>query len=255
MDTPRSEQSVLLMQFRTFYSEVIQLKNQVTSDIKAVHTEKKESEMEAQLPATTTVWQHLVAILEQQAQAPGAGSWEHGTEVYRDAQYVMAALADETFLRLEWTGKAAWRANLLESRLFASHVAGERLFQKLERLLQRREPVYAELATVYLMALALGFRGKFWGVDDRGQLDCYRRQLFAFITQRQASRADTMRRLFPEAYAYTLTEARRSLLPAPRVWLLAVAGLVLCLGFLAHGIWEYTVADLQVILKQILSSR
>ena len=255
MDTPMSEQSVLLRQFKTFYCEVIQLKNQVTSDIKAVNAEQKESEMAAQLPATTTVWQRLVAILEQQAQVPGAGAWEHGTEVYRDAQYVMAALADETFLHLEWTGKAAWRANLLESRLFASHVAGERLFQKLERLLQRREPVYAELATVYLMALALGFRGKFWGIDDRGQLDRYRRQLFAFITQRQASRADTMRRLFPEAYAYTLTEARRSLLPTPRIWLLAVAGLVLCLGLLAHGLWEYTVADLHVVLKQIVSSR
>src|SRR5262245_3501725 len=116
MDTPMSEQSILLTHFKTFYAEVIQLKNQVTSDIKAVNAEQKESEMEGQLPATTTVWQHLVVILEQQAQAHGAGVREYGAEVYRDAQYVMAALADETFLHLEWTGKTAWRTNLLESR-------------------------------------------------------------------------------------------------------------------------------------------
>jgi hypothetical protein len=44
-------------------------------------------------------------------------------------------------------------------------------------------------------------------------------------------------------------------LPTPRIWLLAVAGLVLCLGLLAHGLWEHVTADLHVILKQILSSR
>ena len=255
MATSMHAQSVLFTQFTTFYHEVIRLKQLVTSEMKATYVEQKEHENGEQLSAVTTVWQQLFAILEQQAQAPGPGAWEYGAEVYKDAQYVMAALADETFLHLEWTGKAAWRANLLEERLFASHVAGERLFQKLERLLQRREPVYADLATVYLMALALGFRGTFWGRDDHGQLDRYRRQLFAFITQRQPGLADTARRLFPEAYAYTLAEAQRALLPAPRRWLLAVAGLVLCLGVMAHGIWHYVTADVHGILTQMLSSK
>jgi type VI secretion system protein ImpK len=255
MDTSLHAQSVLLTQFTTFYYEVIRLKQLVTADRSATPAAQPEGDRQEHLPATTTVWQQLFTILEQQAQAPGPGAWEYGTEVYKDAQYVMAALADETFLHLEWAGKAAWRANLLESRLFASHVAGERLFQKLERLLQRRAPVYADLATVYLMALALGFRGKFWGLDDHGQLDRYRRQLFTFITQRQPGLTDTTRRLFPEAYAYTLAEARRTLLPTPRRWLLAVAGLVLCLGFMAHGIWTSVTADLRGILMQILSSK
>lgn len=255
MVTAAHTPAVLLIQFTTFYHEVIRLKRQVTSDINALHAAQKEAESTEVWPATTSVWQQLFVILEQQAQAPGPGAWDYGAEVYREAQYVMAALADETFLHLEWAGKAAWRANLLEERLFASHVAGERVFHHLERLLQRREPVYAELATVYLMALALGFRGKFRGLDDGGQLARYRRQLFAFITQRQPALGETSRRLFPEAYAYTLAEARRALLPDPRGWLLAVAGLVLCLGLLAHGLWTNVTADLHDILRQILASK
>ena len=104
------------------------------------------------------------------------------------------------------------------------------------------------------MALALGFRGTFWGRDDHGQLDRYRRQLFAFITQRQPGLADTARRLFPEAYAYTLAGAACPL-TSPRRWLLAVAGLVLCLGVMAHGIWHYVTADVHGILTQMLSSK
>ena len=42
---------------------------------------------------------------------------EYASALYRRAQYVMAALADETFLYLDWPGRDAWRANLLEFKL------------------------------------------------------------------------------------------------------------------------------------------
>ena len=106
--------------------------------------------------------------------------------VIAEAQYVMAALADDVFIHLNWEGKHAWTSNLLEAALFGSHTAGEKVFEKLDRLLRDRDPADRSLAAVYLNALSLGFRGKYYGVNDHGRLRRYRNELFAFIFRQPA---------------------------------------------------------------------
>ena len=190
-----------------------------------------------EIKVSTFAWQRLVSLFErQEAQAWRYGG-TYGAEFYKEAQYVMVALADEIFLNTQWEGQKFWVSNLLESKIFHTHVAGELFFQRLDRLLVDRDPVYRDLAAVYLMALSLGFRGKYRGRDDRGQLERYRRQLFHFVFRREPELENESRHVFPEAYYHTLRQETKRRLPNPRAWVILLVAVVLAYVTLTHGIW------------------
>jgi type VI secretion system protein ImpK len=196
------------------------------------------------------VWQSMLALFRRNAmhvlRVSGAP-----TESYFEAQYVMAAFADEVFIHMDWEGKQTWTSNLLESTLFHSHVAGEMFFSKLDRLLRDRDPLDKSLAAVYLTALSLGFRGKYHGVNDRGRLRRYRQELFGFVFQHPTDLANESKIAFPDAYVQSLRSEKKKL-TNPKVWL-GVLGLVL-LSYLAvsHGIWLSLTSRLEEANKQIV---
>lgn len=183
----------------------------------------------------------LLALLERQALEAGRQGGEAGAGFYRDTQYVLAALADEVFLHLDWWGRGAWGASLLEARLFGTQVAGERVFERISQLLRDRDPVQRDLAAVYLMALSLGFQGRYRESPDAYRLEEFRRELFGFVFRRQPSLLRGERRLFPAAYEHT----RRSAPPPPprraTRWA-AVLGGVALVYLLAAGLAWHEVA-------------
>ena len=251
MDTPEYSESFLLDQFREFYGEVIRLKQMVGSGTWVFAVEGASEGAPDPAKAANFVWQRLLSLLEQQEIAAVRKGGEYWTTVFEEAQYVMAVLADEIFLHLDWMGREVWNSNLLESRLFHSHGAGEIFFQKLDRLLQNRDPVYVDLAKVYLMALGLGFQGKFRGTGD-SRLDDYRRKLFSYIARRDPDLLDESRRLFPDASVYTLDEGSQSRLPDIRPWVGALIAVLLILIAIGHGIWLNSTAELRQVIEQIL---
>jgi type VI secretion system protein ImpK len=250
------DDSFLLAQFREFYREVIRLKQMVEAGTwHAPPVPGADAAPAEGSKVGVRVWQRLVSVLETQALNAGRSAGAYGAELYKEAQYVMAGLADEVFLRLDWEGREAWQGNLIEARLFQSHSAGEVLYQRLEGLLARRDPVWAEVAKVYLMALSLGFRGKYWGVDDAGQIDAYRRQLFTFIFQRRPELQTSSRPLFEAAYQHTLVEGRGERLPSSRPWTIALV--LVIVGFLvsSHFVFSRVTAPLERVTQEILSLR
>src|SRR3954471_12776715 len=96
--------SLLLLQFRDFYGELIKLKRL----IKAGQTPSTGSPDKT--PAermATAVSERLAAVMEQQSILAGRRGTDY-TGIYRQTEYVMAALADETLLHIvEWEGKGA----------------------------------------------------------------------------------------------------------------------------------------------------
>ena len=195
---------------------------------------------------------HLISVLEGQVPESRRRGGEYGVGYYRDAQYAMAALADEIFLTLDWPGREAWRGRLLEYELFGSYTAGETLFERVDRLLKDRDPADGELAAVYLLSLALGFRGKFRDADDGGQIEYYRRQLFGFLYQGRPDLDREDRRLFPEAYAHTLTRDEGERLPYIRRWLWLMLGIVLVFLLASVVVWEVFTADLAQEVADLL---
>ncbi|HEU4433420.1 MAG TPA: DotU family type IV/VI secretion system protein [Pyrinomonadaceae bacterium] len=200
---------------------------------------------------TMAVWQSLIALFRRNAvqilRAAGKP-----TDNYFEAQYVMAAFADDIFINLDWEGKRAWTSNLLETTLFRSHVAGEMFFEKLDRLLRDRDPADRSLAAVYLNALSLGFRGKYYGVNDHGKLRRYRHELYAFIFRQPADLLNESKVAFPDSYVNNVKKEKSRKLMNPRVWL-AVLGVVL-ITYLAvsHGVWMKLTSRIEQANQQIV---
>lgn len=201
-----------------------------------------------------TVWQGLLTRLEQQALEVRRTSGDFGAELYREAQYVMAALADEVFLNLDWAGRAGWQAQLLESKLFGSHRAGDEIFVRLDRLLQNQDPAFRSLGEVYLSALTLGFQGRYRGRPDAEEvLAVYRQRLYRFLAERDPVVFAGKQRLAAAAYGATLNQGEATRLPYTRrvVYLLA-AGLVLW-ALITWPLWNRLTGDLTPTLEQILA--
>jgi type VI secretion system protein ImpK len=281
-------ESFLLAQFRDFYQEVVRWKRlagregQALPGVPAVTVARPGSPpgalvvagpgaaqgalmvVSAPVPgisgpapvATSAVWQALVGLLNRQEAEVRRSGGEYASAIYRRAQYVMAALADEIFLYLDWPGRDAWRTQLLEFKLFQSYQAGEEVFRRIEAVLRTRDPADAELARIYLMALALGFRGALRGPEGQARIDWYRRELYTFLTNRDPSTPRDPHSLFPEAYQSNIETAgsTRRLSPARR-WLLTGVLLLLVWLLVSHYVWNDIVDALWPLISKINGGR
>lgn len=194
--------------------------------------------------------QQLQSLLEMQALEAGRRGGEYGVLYYREAQYVMAALADEVFLHLDWPGRGRWKDDLLETRLFGTYSAGEKLFRDLDKLLAGGDRVQAEIALIYLLALSLGFRGKYRGAKHGPRLADYRKQLYAYIYQRRPDLADQTRRLAAQAYDHTQMDAVPRMLPSPARWFWGLGAAVVAYIIVGHLLWADAVAPLLEVLDR-----
>ena len=196
------------------------------------------------------VWQRLIDMFRKNAvqilRAAGKP-----TDNYFEAQYVMAAFADEVFIHLDWEGRRAWTRNLLETALFQSHVSGEMFFEKLDRLLRDRDPADKSLAAVYLNALSLGFRGKYQGLNDHGKLRRYRHELFAFIFRQPADLVNDSKIAFPDSYVQNLRKERNRKMTNPRVWLAVLGVVVFAYLAVSHGVWLKLTSRIEQANQQI----
>lgn len=251
-DPGPSGETYLMAQFQEFYSELVRLKWRIGHDEWLVLTGDEKPDVVAET-SPNAVWQVLLTLLERQALESRRGGGDFAAEIYAQAQYVMAALADEIFLNLDWPGQEAWRSNLLEAKLFQSHTAGDVIFERLDELLLATDPVYFELARIYLAAVALGFQGKYRGQDNADlELAAYRRRLLAFITQREPTALEGRERFFPEAYAHTLDRSEGRELPYLRRWVLAFVVLVAVWILASHLAWWELTRDLWPLLDRIV---
>lgn len=148
-------------------------------------------------------------ILDQLEQAI-TQQWEHARHrlsdrdrvQLRSVQYLMCALADDLFLHdVKWHGRAFWAADVLEERVFGTRVAGERVFESIRGLVDRRDPADAALASVTLAAIGLGLRGRLRGPAHAAELATQSRALFELVVGRAADPTLGQRPIAPLAIA------------------------------------------------------
>jgi type IV/VI secretion system ImpK/VasF family protein len=244
------ENSVLLMQFRQFASELIRLKQVVeqkyppagTVDVSIGDTApmavsaSADAAVEEITPSPSPVnrgsseetgsekiRQSLLGILGQQSVRVQELGGTYGYGLYREAEYVMAALADEIMLNAQWSGRAQWQ--LLEEELFHSHASGDLFFRKLDRLLSGDTNSSAELAMIYFQALALDFRGRYRGDDPNKSIERYRRRLYNHIYQ-QTPEDQPPYPFFSQNYQIEIDDEAGRRLPSPHMWWLVLGGIV-----------------------------
>ena len=301
MTAVQTNESLLLSQFRDFYTEVIRLKQlikntgwvspdelsatqapangnghthdgNVTAKLPVIDAkglqELSESEKITSLAVrggvdtvsppsaeqsklSLLVWQNLISLFRRNAVQVMRATGKP-TDNYFEAQYVMAAFADDIFIHLDWEGKRAWTSNLIESTLFQSHVAGELFFDKLDRLLRDRDPADRSLAAIYLSAISLGFRGKYHGLNDHGKLRRYRHELFTFVFRQPPDLTGDAKIAFPDSYVSNLRKEKRRKLTNPRVWLAVLAFVVVAYLAASHGVWLSLTSRLEHVNNQIV---
>lgn len=263
--------SPLIDQFWLFYSEVMRIKRAladrqstpVVRDAAAMPRaedaadgparpalfDARDSVADARQIATSL--QRLLEHLALQAMRQGS---QFAQGIHNEALYVMAALADEIFLHdTDWPDKAAYRSVLVESLMFKSHVAGEQVFANLDRLLEARDPNQAELATIYLLALSLGFRGKFRRLPDQGRLAGYRRQLFRLVMHRPTALDAESLRICAGSYDHTLREGGGMRLRPLRRWALGLVAVLVLWLVISHAIWVVQTDDLARALDAVFA--
>lgn len=206
--------------------------------------------------AAAQVRDAIVALLEHQQRAAARVGGDY-ILVYDDARYVMAALADEIFLHSAWAGRAAWDTDLVEVRFYGTRIAGDLFFQRVDRLLIAvREGMNLELAKIYLLALSLGFEGRYRGNDPDGALEGYRTRLSNYVHGEARMLTPTTPAMFPRAHEYTMAAGERRMLPPLRRWVMRFA-LVLVLALaLQHVVWRLALTtDVWAILRQIFNQQ
>lgn len=245
------QRSFLLSSFRSFFAEVIRLRQAAVRDpgqllpAEAVDGYTPEHGTAQVARAISLRLQHL---LEQLALDAGARAGDYGSTVFSEAQYVMAAVADEEFLTAEWTGREAWLGFLLERSLFKTQIAGEELFRRIDRLLLTRTGVSAELASVYFMALSAGFEGQFRGTNSP-TLQEYRRRLYRFIFRHEPARNSGA--VLPQPYEHIAAPARQTRLPLVQRWAMILAVVVLAYVIASQVVWRSVTQDLRAIHADI----
>jgi len=255
MHATKLESSFLLEQFQEFYQEVIRQKALIADQgnkIASASPSEPTIADKAQKGTFRAVQSDLIRLLEEQVLSARRRGDELGVAYYKKAQYVMVALADEIFLQLKWCGQALWQDNLLELKFFNSHVAGENIFELIERLLKERDQTMNELAAVYLLGLTLGFRGQYRREYAGGKLNQYRSQLFSLIYDRDPELQSASKKIFAGAYEHTLDRIEKRRIPYIRRWILLIILLLVIYLVVSHGFWEHLTQELVAITDDIV---
>lgn len=182
--------------------------------------------------------QTLLTLLNSQSVDAARYGGEFASKYYNEAQFIMAALADEIFLHTEWHGKEYWEKNLLEDKLYGTHNAGELFFDRVDEFLKIRDPSRADLAMLYLMALGLGFQGKYRNAPDMGKLANYRRELFIFIYRRDPTLYELGAHVCPDTYLHTIESGKLTFLNDTKPWIItfSIIGIVMLLA--SYMVWR-----------------
>ncbi len=251
-----NKEKFLLQHFHEFYVRLEELKtmaktgNWVFSD--EVKKEVQQSKDDDSKLSSNQVHQELTSMFERQQITAGKSGGEMGDTLYKDALFIMAAIADEVFLTMSWAGQEAWSRFLLETKFFGSNAGGDIFFLKLDSLLKERNSVYTEIAIMSLLALSLGFRGKYHGVNDAGAIEKYKDRLYHFIFQNPPDLNKMEKKLFPDSYMHTLERDPKTVIPGLKKWYSFVALLAVSLLGISHVIWMQMTGDISKTVSQIL---
>jgi type VI secretion system protein ImpK len=244
MDAPVSQNHLLMSCFADFYAEVARIRQAIHQGRLAAYlAEGRAVNFAGASDIAAAVAERLGSRLQQQAAQLRSGGNEAEIKAYRQAQYVMAVLADEVLLlELDWSGALAWRDELLERRLFGSSTAGRDFFQLLDRLLQSRgrSSLLIDLGGVYLLALQLGFKGRYRSRQGEDVLASYKTKLLRFIGWGDVSADDTL--MFPHAYQHLVSAGAGERLAPTSRWLTLTGAVLLGYLLISSLVWFYATA-------------
>lgn len=107
--------------------------------------------------------EELLSIMESRARQAGVSEAD-----LQLAKYALVAYVDELVLAGDWAIKDSWASQPLQLEHFNDLAAGEEFFNKLDSL--RRDAARVDVLEVYYLAIALGFKGRYGGLEGLEKL-------------------------------------------------------------------------------------
>lgn len=240
--------SYILESFEDFYKELIRQKQRALT---CPYKDEPATSLELE-SFVKTILLKLQKTLETQA----LNSMRIGGHIahhhYTDAQYIMCALCDEIFLNLNWSGKRFWEENLLESKIFQSHTSGENFFTNLDDFLNYPDPLKIDIATVYLVTLGTGFKGKYKDMDDLGRIQGYKNQLFLFINRKTPELFRGHEKLFKQPYAFTIKSGEQKNIQSPHRWYWAFSAISAIFLIFSYAMIHFSTIDISTAAQNII---
>jgi type IV/VI secretion system ImpK/VasF family protein len=189
---------ILLRQFDKFYNEIVNIRDKVEA---MPEKNMKEAEDKA------------LKVLDDYALNLEKFKDEVGIDIVKELFYMMTVFTDEIFISIDWGGNQAWEDNLLEEKFFKSHFAGNKVFENIDSLLNTKAEKSKRIALIYLLVLALGFKGKFLFNDPDNALLNYRKKLFSALFNLKSNVFEKLHSLFPQNNTEITAQAKKILSP------------------------------------------
>jgi type VI secretion system protein ImpK len=168
-----------------------------------------------------------------------------------DSKYIITILADEIFLNLRWEGAKFWRYTLLEKQLFQTEVAGDKFFSMMDEVVSSVED--NDIAFLYLMALSLGFKGRYRGIGNADEhLAWYKSRLYALLNTKPARLFFPGKaRMIDSCYEHTNTINNESSLPDSRFWSWCIIFIVFVYIIISYCVWYDITGEMKDVLREI----
>lgn len=169
----------------------------------------------------------LTALQRIETEAPEFGI---DREDAQDAIYGLSLFLDEDVAKSEWSGKSQWAGEPLYAVKLQDPEGGINFFRKLDEMGDRRRAV----KEVFLVCLAMGFRGKYAELDptqEAAKLGEIRQRVLRSI---HPTPLDSVDELFPEAYepAEPLVDD----VPPPPKWWITASFAVVVVAVIAYAL-------------------
>lgn len=250
-------ESAIVQGFQAFYYELLRQKEKALSlyfspeTLNAEENENSKSDTSDVEGCVVSIQKRLLSIIENTSNTMLAKS-RISPRYILDAKYIMAVLSDEIFLNLSWEGRKFWGYTLLEKQLFQTELAGDKFFSMLDVIIM--DLGNEEMAFVYLMALSLGFRGKYRDLENSEEhINWYKERLCSLLNTKSSKLYFPGRsHMIESCYEHTFVENDESKLPDTSFWSWCVVAVVFVYIVVSYFVWSNITGEITDVLEKIV---
>lgn len=239
--------------FQAFYYELLRQKERALSlylsSNNKINNDKYDKEIEGLI---VTIQKRLINTIETINNTLIEQSRLSSNNI-RDVKYIITILADETFINLNWEGTEIWKLYLLEKNLFKTEIAGDKFFDMADIALNDLNN--EEMAFMYLIALSLGFKGKYRDVENSEEyLNWYKSKLYSIIHfNKERLFYPGRQHLINSCYEYTCSEGTDKMLPDTNYWIVTIVGIIILYIVISYIIWFNITGDINETIRHMYS--
>jgi len=164
----------------------------------------------------------------------------YNTDTFNAGKFAVVAFIDESILCSSWPNKSAWQKMPLQRKYFDTTNIGAKFYDHLNKL-SKHGPDKA-VREVFSLCLGLGFKGKYFSLDDRPKYEEIKAFNLGVLLPDEARGNIDKTILFPLAWGEAALKGKGSFIPRLNI-LPAVIGIPLGVFFITVIIYHFMMSS------------